>query len=142
MRPPMPKRKYKNNNAFRTNRLACALAPTPKTKTLPGFLPFLKHATTNPTRTQDVHRAVVEGDIDGRALSTMVKGELRLLARKAALGSTSRKRLYAAVGALKGGDAGGEWVALHGSECMGVGVVVDGVLLCCAVLGPPDVGAI
>lgn len=64
---------------------------------------------------------MVEADIDGRALSTMSKDELRSLARQAspALHSASRKNLYAAVASLKEGDAGGEWVALHGSECFG-----------------------
>lgn len=83
-----------------------------------------------------MHRTVVEADVDGRAFSTMSKGELRALAKQAALTSASRNRLYAAVGALKGGDAGGEWIALHGSETnpQAVGIVDAGARLGSCVL--------
>eukprot|EP00903_Cladosiphon_okamuranus_P010248 g9703.t2 len=72
---------------------------------------------------KDMHQTVVKAEVDGRALSTMSKRELRALARQAALTSAYRKRLYAAVGALKDGDAGGEWVALHGK----LGARYDGI---------------
>lgn len=61
----------------------------------------------------------VQGGVDGRALSTMDKDDLRSLARQASLGSAARRRLYGAVGDLKVGDGDGEWVVLHGhgGEC-------------------------
>lgn len=71
--------------------------------------------TTNTTTPisyhQELEEAVVEADIDGRALSTMRKGDLRSLARKACLDKASRRSLYAAVEDLKDGiGADGERV--------------------------------
>lgn len=95
---------------------------------------------------------MVEADIDGRALSTMSKDELRSLARQAspALHSASRKNLYAAVASLKEGDAGGEWVALHGSECFGGRgallvcplPVFGSRLVACVEVGTPSLGCL
>ncbi|CAM9474885.1 unnamed protein product [Scytosiphon promiscuus] len=63
---------------------------------------------------QEFQQMVTELGIDGRALGLMSKGELRLLARRAALGKLSRWRLYTAVDDLKAGGGDGEWVALFG----------------------------
>lgn len=61
---------------------------------------------------------MVEANIDGRALSTISKSELRCLAREGGLDKTSRRRLYAAIEDLKSGaaSADGEWIALNGGE--------------------------
>lgn len=58
----------------------------------------------------------MESNIDGRAMGSMDKSELRSLARRAYLDKVSRWRLYTAVDDLKAGGGDGEWVALYGSE--------------------------
>lgn len=58
-----------------------------------------------------------EAGVDGRVLSTLTKGDMSSLARKASVDKVTRRGLYHAVKELKDGGEGGEWVALHGSEC-------------------------
>ncbi|CAM9135492.1 unnamed protein product, partial [Hapterophycus canaliculatus] len=64
---------------------------------------------------QELQQTIVESNIDGRAMGSMVKDELRILAKKASLDKVSRRRLYVAVDDLKAGGGDGEWVALFGS---------------------------
>lgn len=76
------------------------------------------HYTQHKHNHQGLQGAVVTADMDGRALSTTGKRELRCLARESGLDKTCRRRLYAAIEDLKGGVAGadGEWIALNSGE--------------------------